>query len=218
MDAAGVVALGRLALHTGDGRQVRQTSEIAKAMLNESTPVVRRHPAWLLSLQAKADGDPQRQAHRWLCVMAGELERRACAAPVLWMDMADEPLIVRMALAVGDRELAETAAADAGRRAELCPGVPSLDAIAAHASGLLDGDTDKLSEAVSLFERSPRALAHAAAWEDLGLASSSGKERQILGDRRPHRSSGPFCARRGDHGCGQTPRPPAKRLGFAAGW
>ena len=84
--------------------------------------------------------------------------------------MADEPQMVRMALAVGDRELAESAVADANRRAELSPGVPSLAAIAAHASGLLNGDTDKLSEAVSLFERSPRSLALAAAWEDLGLA------------------------------------------------
>jgi DNA-binding CsgD family transcriptional regulator len=60
--------------------------------------------------------------------------------------------------------------ADANRRVEHCPGVPSLAAIAAHAGGLLNRDTDKLSEAVSLFERSPRSLAMAAAWEDLGLA------------------------------------------------
>jgi DNA-binding CsgD family transcriptional regulator/DNA-binding Lrp family transcriptional regulator len=167
MDASGVVALGRLALHTGDGRQVRQTSEIAKAMLNESTLSVRRHAAWLLSLEAAADGDPPR-AHQWLCAM-GEQERRHVLRR-LWMDVGDEPQMVRIALAVGDRELAESAVADANRRAELSPGVPSLDAIAAHASGLLDGDTDKLSEAVSLFKRSPRALAHAAAWEDLGVA------------------------------------------------
>jgi DNA-binding CsgD family transcriptional regulator len=86
------------------------------------------------------------------------------------MDMADEPQMVRIALAAGDRELAESAVADANRRVELCPGVPSLAAIAAHAGGLLNGDIDKLSEAVSLFERSPRSLAMAAAWEDLGLA------------------------------------------------
>jgi DNA-binding CsgD family transcriptional regulator len=164
MDASGVVALGRLALHTGDGRQVHQTSEIAKTMLNESTPGVRRHAAWLLSLQATADGDP-RQAHEWLCAM-GEQERRHVLRR-LWMDIADEPQMVRIALAVGDRELAESAGADANRRAELCPGVPSL---AAHASGLLNRDTEKLSEAVRLFERSPRSLALAAAYEDLGLA------------------------------------------------
>jgi DNA-binding CsgD family transcriptional regulator/tetratricopeptide (TPR) repeat protein len=167
MDASGVVALGRLALHTGDGRRVRQTSEIAKTMLNESTPGVRRHAAWLLSLQATADGEP-RQAYQWLCA-TGEPERTHVLAR-LWMDMADEPQMVRMAVAVGDRELAESAVADANRRTELCPGVPSLAAIAVHASGLLNGDIDKLSEAVTLFERSPRSLAMAAAWEDLGLA------------------------------------------------
>jgi DNA-binding CsgD family transcriptional regulator len=167
MDASGVVAQGRLALYTGDGRQVRQTSEIAKTMLTESTPGVRRHAAWLLSLQASADGDP-RHAHEWLCVM-GEPERTRVLQRD-WPDLADEPQMVRIAVAVGDRELAESAVADANRRAELCPDVPSLAAIAAHASGLVDGDIDKLSEAVSLFERSPRALARAAALEDLGLA------------------------------------------------
>src|SRR6202022_1753144 len=94
MDASGVVALGRVALHTGDGRQVREASEIAKAMLNESTPGVRRHAAWLLSLQATADGHP-RQAHKWLCAM-GEPERRHVLRR-LWMDMADEPQMGRMA-------------------------------------------------------------------------------------------------------------------------
>jgi DNA-binding CsgD family transcriptional regulator len=166
MDASGVVALGRLGLHTGDGRQVRQTSEIAKAMLNESTPGVRRHAAWLLSLQATADGDPQ-QAHQWLCAM-GEPER-AHVLSRIWMDTADEPQMVRIALAVGDPELAESAVADANRRAELGPDVPSLAAIAAHARGLLNADVDELSAAVDIFKRSPRLLAHAAAWEDLGL-------------------------------------------------
>jgi hypothetical protein len=39
------------------------------------------------------------------------------------------------------------------------PDVPSL--IGAHASGLLDGDVDQLSEAVSFFKRSPRPLSQA---------------------------------------------------------
>jgi DNA-binding CsgD family transcriptional regulator/tetratricopeptide (TPR) repeat protein len=169
MDASGVVALGRLALHTGDDRQVRTASEIAKAMLNESTPGVRRHAAWLLSLQAAADGDLPR-AHQLLGA-AGEQERTRVLRR-LWMDMADEPQMVRIALAVGDRTLAESAVADATRRAELSPGVPSLDAIAAHASGLVDDDIDELSDAVRLFKRSPRTLARAAAWEDLGLAQA----------------------------------------------
>src|SRR5207253_1427787 len=68
-----------------------------------------------------------------------------------------------------DSELAETAADDASRRAELSPGVPSLAASAAHAAGLLNADVDELTHAVSLFERSPRPLALASAWEDLGV-------------------------------------------------
>src|SRR6476659_1191013 len=104
MDATGVVALGRVALHAGDRRQVRQTSEIAQAMLNESTPGVRRHAAWLLSLQASADGDPQR-AHQWLCAMGGPERKRVLSR--LWPDMADAPQMVRIALAAGDRKLAE---------------------------------------------------------------------------------------------------------------
>ncbi|MDX6579736.1 MAG: hypothetical protein QOJ47_1285, partial [Gaiellales bacterium] len=167
MDAAGVVALGRLALHTGDGRRIRQTSELAKTMLNESTPGVRRHAAWLLSLQAAAAGDPQR-AHQWLSA-TGEPERMHVLSR-LWPDLADEPQIVRIALAVGDRKLAESAVADANRRAELSPGVPSLSATAAHARGLLKDDAEALSHAVTLFARSARSLALASAAEDLGLA------------------------------------------------
>ena len=167
MDASGVAALGRLALHTGDVSQLRQAIEMATAMLNETTPGVRRHAAWLLSLKATADGDPG-TAHQWLCAM-GELERRAVLSR-LWPDLADEPRLVRMALAVDDRELAESAVARANYRSERNPGVWSLAATAAHASGLVNGDTHKLFEAVSLFKQSPRPLALAAAYEDLGLA------------------------------------------------
>jgi hypothetical protein len=131
MDAAGVVALGRLALSTGDGRLIRQTGLMAEAMLTESTPGVRRHGAWLLSLRATADGDAGR-AHRWLCAL-GERERKQLL-PRLWPDLADEVRVVRMAVAVGDDELAESAVATANRRAELSPDVPSLAAIAVHAS------------------------------------------------------------------------------------
>ena len=206
MDASGVAALGRLALHTGDHRQLRQTSDIAKAMLNESTPGVRRKAAWLLSLQATADGDP-RQAHQWLCAM-GEPERTDVLSR-LWLDMADEPQMVRMAIEVGDRELGESAAAHARRRAELSPGVPSLHAIAAHATGLLDGDIDKLSEVATLFDRSPLALARAAAWEDLGLAATATRDGRA-GDRRSNPGAGPVCASRCDPRCSETPKPPPR--------
>jgi DNA-binding CsgD family transcriptional regulator/tetratricopeptide (TPR) repeat protein len=175
MDASGVAALGRLALHTGDVRQLRQATEIATAMLNETTPCVRRHAAWLLSLKATADGDPS-MARQRLCAI-GQLERRHVLSR-LWPDLADEPQLVRMALAVDDRELAESAVARANYRSERNPGVWSLAATAAHASGLVSEDSQKLYEAVGLFKQSPRPLALAAAYEDLGLA----QQRQRIAD------------------------------------
>ena len=204
MDATGVVALGRLALHTGDGRQARQTSEIAQAMLDESTPGVRRHAAWLLSLKATADGDPQ-QAHEWLCAIGGQ--ERTHVLSRLWPDLADEPQMVRIALAVGDRELAESAVADANRRAELSPTFRRLPQSLPTPAGYSTADVDQLSEAVSLFERSPRSLALAAAWEDLGLAH----QRQATADSAIDALTQAlvlFARSRGDAGCSETPKPP----------
>ena len=49
LDAAGVVALGRVAIHMGDPGLSRQAREIAQVMLGQSAPSVRRHAAWLLA-------------------------------------------------------------------------------------------------------------------------------------------------------------------------
>jgi DNA-binding CsgD family transcriptional regulator len=99
----------------------------------------------------------------------GEPERKQLL-PGLWPDVADEARMVRMAVAAGDYELAESAVADANRRSELTPDVPSLAATAAHASALRNDDVEQLWHAVSLFKQSRRSLALASAWEDLGLA------------------------------------------------
>jgi DNA-binding CsgD family transcriptional regulator len=107
----------------------------------------------------------------------GEPERKQLP-PRVWPDLADEARLVRMAVAVGDDELAESAVANASRRAELSPGVPSLAAIAAHAGALRNDDVEELSRAVSLFKQGPRQLALASAWEDLGLA----QRRQNIAD------------------------------------
>jgi DNA-binding CsgD family transcriptional regulator len=103
----------------------------------------------------------------------GEPERMLVLSR-LWPGVGDEAQMVRMAVAVGDRELAESAIAYAGRRAEISPGVPSLAATAAHAAGLLNRDTDTLFEAVSLFKQTSHSLALAAAYEDLGVAHQEG--------------------------------------------
>jgi DNA-binding CsgD family transcriptional regulator len=168
IDAAGVVALGRVALHTADERQKRQTAELARAMLEQSSPSVRRSAAWLLALQAMADGDPA-GAREWLCSF-GEQER-ASVLPLYPIDVTDEVQLVRIALAAKDLELAETAVAAAHRRAQRNPGVRTVAATAAHASGLLTGSTAELGRAVELFEEGPRPLALASALEDLGVTA-----------------------------------------------
>ena len=57
LDAAGIVALGRLAVHLGDARQVRKLSDTAHVMSERGTPAVRSHAGWLLALYALSDGD-----------------------------------------------------------------------------------------------------------------------------------------------------------------
>jgi DNA-binding CsgD family transcriptional regulator len=56
----------------------------------------------------------------------------------------------------------------AEHRGQRNPGVASLEAIAAHARGLRDGDLVQLGRSVRRFALSPRRLAMASAVEDLG--------------------------------------------------
>jgi DNA-binding CsgD family transcriptional regulator len=167
LDAAGIVALGRVALHQGDGRLHERTARLARGLLEDATPNFRRQAAWLLALQAMADGDP-RAAHGWLCTLG--VDQRTAILPLFPIDVTDEPQLVRIALAVGDDELAGIATAQAGRRAQLNPRVATIVATAAHASGLLDANIDDLERAVALFATGPRPLARASALEDLGVA------------------------------------------------
>ena len=168
LDAAGVVALGRVAVHTGDRRLLRQSREMAEVMLEQSAPSVRRHAAWLLALQDMADGDAGK-AHGWLCAL-GE-EERSSIVPVFPMDVADDARLVHIALASHDRELACTAVAAAEWRAQLNPEIRSIAANAAHVNGLLNRNAESLTLAVALYENGPRPLALASALEDLGVAS-----------------------------------------------
>jgi DNA-binding CsgD family transcriptional regulator len=178
LDAAGVVALGRAAIHAGDQSLARQAAEIAQVMLSQDAPSVRRHAAWLLALQAMADGDPLR-ARRCLCVF-GEDERTS-VLPLFPMDVTDDVQLIRIALASGDRMLAEHAAGAVQRRWQLNREIRSLQAAAAHATGLLNHSEKDLAVAVKLYEKGPRPLALASALEDLGgiAADSGGTHRGI---------------------------------------
>ncbi len=170
-DAAGIVALGRVALHTGDQPMRRRAAEIAQVMLDQSSPGVPRHAAWLLALLAMAEGDAAR-AHGWLCAL-GEDERTSIV-PLFPMDVADEARLVHIALAVQDHELGVAAGAAAQRRARLNPGTRSIAAAAAHATGLLHHSRQDLAEAVELYDGGARPLALALALEDLGDAAVEG--------------------------------------------
>lgn len=163
--AAGVVALGRVAIHTGDERQRRETTALAGRMLADGTPANRAHGGWLLALGAMADGKP---ADARAVLDAAEPAGRI--TPLYPMDVTDEPQLVRIALAAGDARLAADTVAAAEERARRNPGVSSVRAAAAQARGLLDADVALLAEACLRFEATPRPMALASALEDLGAA------------------------------------------------
>jgi len=95
------------------------------------------------------------------------------------MDVTDEPQLVRIALACGDRELAAAAAAITEARARHNPEVGSVAGSAAHARGLLDDDLERLALAVTLYESGPRPLALASALEDFGRLALRQESRQV---------------------------------------
>jgi DNA-binding CsgD family transcriptional regulator len=164
--AAGVVALGRVAIHTGDERGKRETAALARAMVAHGTPANRAHGGWLLALAAMADGRPA-QARGLLDAGASSAGR---ITPLYPIDVTDDPQLVRIALAAGDSRLAADTVAAAEERARRNPGIGSVRAAAAHARGLLDADAASLAEACRLFDAGPRPLALASALEDLGVA------------------------------------------------
>jgi len=167
LDAAGIVALGRVALHQGNARLQQRAAELARGLLEDSTPNFRRQAAWLLALLAMADGDPA-AAHASLCAVG--YEQRTSIVPMFPIDVIDEIPLARIALAAGDVELAEVAAAQANRRAQLNPGVATIVATAAHVRGLLTSNIEELERAVELFATGPRPIVRGYALEDLGVA------------------------------------------------
>lgn len=180
LDAAGIVVLGRVALHRGDDAQLHRTTTLARAMVGEGPPGFRRHASWLLALGEMAAGDPA-AAHSWLCALG--VEERKSLLPLFPADITDEAQLVRIAVAAGDDELAVTTVDAAERRAEANPTLTAIVGTAAHARGLLDGGVAHLERAVEQFERSARPLALSSALEDLGVRRvAAGEEKQGIAD------------------------------------
>src|SRR4029077_11739086 len=133
----------------------------------DSTPNFRRQAAWLLALQAMAGGDP-RASHAALCSLGDD--QRMSILPLFPVDVTDEVALVRIALAAGDDELADVAAAQADRRARLNPRVATIVAAAAHVRGLMESSVEDLERAADLYAAAPRPLVRAYALENLGAA------------------------------------------------
>lgn len=174
------MTLGRVALHTGDQRQRDLAAAIAKVMLRSGVPSVARHAAWLLALQAHAEGEPD-QALRWL-TGRGEQDRLSIF-PLSPLDPMDDPQLVRIALASGDRELAEavTILQTGQRRLALASALEDLGVAETHAG--------RTQQAIAAFDR---ALAiHAACGADRDLARVRrrlrrlGVRRRLVSQRRP---------------------------------
>src|SRR4029079_5400284 len=138
-----------------------------QVMLERGTPAVRRHAGWLLALFAMAEGNPE-AARGWLRAPA-EPDRRAIL-PRFPLDITDEVLLARIALATRDDGLAQLALLNSRRRTELNPKVDSAAATAARFRGLLEPSEVDLRQAVELFEHTTRRLELAAAVGELGRA------------------------------------------------
>jgi len=164
-DAAALVALGRLAIHRGDETRRRLCAEIGQSLIQNGPLLVQRHGAWLLALLSSADGN-HAQARRQLGVL-GDAERLR-VLPRFPLDITDEVELVRIATAVLDTDLADTAMRAARGRAELNPGVFTIAGTSAHIQGLMRDDHDAYAEAIENFEQGPRPLALASALEDWG--------------------------------------------------
>ncbi len=173
LDAAGIVALGRLAVHTGNSNLVRRLTNIAQVVLKHATPAVRRHAAWLLAIFAMADGDVE-SARTGLRATPDPESRMIL--PRFPLDVTDEIVLMRIALAAGDEELAQLALSNSTERATLNPGVATVAASAAHVSGLANRSELALRQAADLFAQVPRPLEQASALEDLG-AHLAGSDR-----------------------------------------
>jgi DNA-binding CsgD family transcriptional regulator len=161
--AAGLVALGRLAIHTADARLRRETAAAAELMRERGTPATRGQATWLLALLAMAQGNREYAVD----LVRSADPSRATLLPLFPMDVTDDPQLVRMAVAGGDLALAESAVRAAQRRAEHNPTVAVIAGAADHAAGLLHNDAEQLESACRWLARGPRPLAAASAFEDL---------------------------------------------------
>ena len=177
LDIAGIVVLGQTAIHAGDTRQVRRVNEMAHVIWQQGTPAVRRHAGWLLSLIAMSEGDIA-AARDWIHAPTEHDGRPTL--PRYPVEVTDEVHLARIGRAAQDDELASLALANARNRHDLNPDTPSIAATYAQVRGLLDWSAGDLETAATLFEHSPRRLAHASALEDFGVCLATTRRNRAI--------------------------------------
>jgi DNA-binding CsgD family transcriptional regulator len=102
-------------------------------------------------------------------VVLGRAWDRDAAKGIVYRRRAIGPDLVRLALAAGERDRAESVAAGVEETAALAS-VPSLEGAARRCRGLVGGDLELLLRAVAAYEQGPSAFACAAACEDAASA------------------------------------------------
>jgi DNA-binding CsgD family transcriptional regulator len=89
------------------------------------------------------------------------------------------PDLVRLALALGQRDVAEEVADAVEAGADLAPDVPTVHSLALRCRGLVDGAVEPLIEAVALARQAPLLVEHAGACEDAaGLLAQGGRREE----------------------------------------
>ncbi|MFE5582372.1 ATP-binding protein [Kitasatospora sp. NPDC056531] len=127
------------------------------------TPADRGAAHWLLMARAvcaERAGQPEQALAALLPVLDQQLATGP-EDPFEWL-----PVVVRLALTVGDRAAAEAAATLAGTAPSRGPGIPSWQHAALHTTGLLDADPNPLLAAADSYAASARPLREANALED----------------------------------------------------
>jgi DNA-binding CsgD family transcriptional regulator len=166
-DASALVAFARVRQHMGDTAAPAEAAEIAKVLLQIGVPMIQRHGAWLLALHSASLQQPT-QAYDWICTFGEDTAPEFL--PLFPFEATDDVELVRIAVNARQPQLAKRATQAAQVRAEVNPTVRTLRAVAAHCAGLTERSSDRLLDAVRLYDGTSRPLWQASAFEDLGDA------------------------------------------------
>jgi len=84
------------------------------------------------------------------------------------------PDLVRLSLALGNRDVAAEVADSVAAGVALAPEVPTVRSLALRCRGLVDGDVEPLVESVELARRTPLLVEHTGACEDAAVVLAQG--------------------------------------------